>query len=263
MSATGDSDDERWVELQIDRVLFGLSPDEHAEYETLAQKHPAKPLGFERVVASVDVAWSDSDSMPLPDHLRKAIRDRALAELSSQLPGPAKTVATAPIRPRSSRLPWMVAAASLAVTLFSLIGPRLGTNVAPDTAQLRSQLIASADNLIELNWSDGPTPIAGAAGDVVWSPRSQEGFLRFRGLPVNDPAQQQYQLWIFDRNQDEKTPVDGGVFDITSDGEVIIPIRAKLRVAEAYLFAVTIEKPGGVVVSSRDRLPLLAMVNKP
>ena len=81
-------------------------------------------------------------------------------------------------------------------------------------------------------------------------------------MPVNDQAQRQYQLWIFDRNQDEKTPVDGGVFDITSDGEVIIPIRAKLRVAEAYLFAVTIEKPGGVVVSSRERLPLLASVKK-
>lgn len=76
-----------------------------------------------------------------------------------------------------------------------------------------------------------------------------------------DPAQRQYQLWFFDRNQDEKTPVDGGVFDITSDGEVIIPIRAKLRVAEAYLFAVTIEKPGGEW-SSRERLPLLAMVKK-
>lgn len=262
MSATGHSDDDRWVDLQIERVLFGLTQDEQAEYETLATTQTAEQPGFERVVASIDVAWSDSDSMPLPDHLREAIRDRAIAELSSQIPNPAKIARTTLRGQRSSPLPWMVAAVCLAVTLLSLIWRGLGTNVAPDPAQLRRNLIASAEDLIELNWSAGPTPIAGAEGDVVWSPRKQQGFLRFRGLPVNDPDQRQYQLWIFDRNQDEKTPVDGGVFDINSDGEVIVPIRAKLRVAEAYLFAVTIEKPGGVVVSSRERLPLLAIVKK-
>ena len=85
--------------------------------------------------------------------------------------------------------------------------------------------------------------------------------MRFRGLTMNTPTVEQYQLWIFDKNQSEQTPIDGGVFDIDSDQEVIIPIQAKLRVREAYLFAITIEKPGGVVVSSRERLPLLAAVN--
>ena len=100
------------------------------------------------------------------------------------------------------------------------------------------------------------------AADVVWSPERQQGFMRFRGLTVNETTRQQYQLWIFDKNQDEKTPVDGGVFDISSNGEVVIPIQAKLRVADVYLFAVTIEKPGVVVVSTRERLPLLAIVKK-
>ena len=39
-----------------------------------------------------------------------------------------------------------------------------------------------------------------------------------------------------------------------------MPIQAKLHVEEVYMFAITIEKPGGVVVSSRERLPLLAKV---
>jgi anti-sigma-K factor RskA len=84
--------------------------------------------------------------------------------------------------------------------------------------------------------------------------------MRFRGLPVNTPSKEQYQLWIFAKNQSDSTPIDGGVFDITSTEEVIIPINAKLFVQDAFMFAVTIEKPGGVVVSSRERLPLLAMV---
>jgi hypothetical protein len=55
--------------------------------------------------------------------------------------------------------------------------------------------------------------------------------------------------------------VDGGVFDVTTEGEVLVSIHPKLKVQEAFLFAVTIEKPGGVVVSSRERLPLLANVD--
>jgi hypothetical protein len=128
-------------------------------------------------------------------------------------------------------------------------------------AQRRAELIASTVGLVQANWSAGPTPITNATGDIVWSASRQEGFMRFRGLPVNSPTKEQYQLWIFDKNQSDKTPVDGGVFDITSaDAEAIIPIHAKLNVKEPFLFAITIEKPGGVVVSSRERLPLLAKI---
>ena len=50
----------------------------------------------------------------------------------------------------------------------------------------------------------------------------------------------------------------GGVFDINTDGEVIIPIDPKLHVFEANMFAVTVEKPGGVARSERERIPVLA-----
>jgi anti-sigma-K factor RskA len=131
----------------------------------------------------------------------------------------------------------------------------------PDLAQLRSELISSNEGIVQAKWSPGPTPSEGATGDVVWSATQQKGFMRFRGLPVNTPTREQYQLWIFAKNQSDKTPIDGGVFDITSTSETIVPINAKLLVEDAYMFAVTIEKPGGVVVSSRKRLPLLAKVD--
>ena len=101
---------------------------------------------------------------------------------------------------------------------------------------------------------------SGATGDVVWSTAEQRGYLRFVDLAVNDPAREQYQLWIFDVAQDERYPVDGGVFDVASSGEVVVAIDSKLAIQEATLFAITVEKPGGVVVSSRERLPLLAQV---
>ena len=85
--------------------------------------------------------------------------------------------------------------------------------------------------------------------------------MTFKGLPENNPTVEQYQLWIFDKDRDEKYPVDGRVFDIpNADSETIVAIDSKIKIAEATLFAITIERPGGVVVSDRRRLPLLAKV---
>ncbi len=96
---------------------------------------------------------------------------------------------------------------------------------------------------------------------MVWDPRTQNGYLRFRGLQANNSDELQYQLWIFDGTRDERFPVDGGVFDIPpGQGEVIIPITAKLEIRDPAMFAVTIERPGGSVVSSRDRIVVLAPV---
>jgi hypothetical protein len=144
------------------------------------------------------------------------------------------------------------------LALFAWSANRPTDEVIPDVAQLRAELIAAKEGVVRAEWSPGPTPSEGATGDIVWSASRQTGFMRFRGLPVNTPSEEQYQLWIFARNQSDRTPIDGGVFDITSTEEVIIPIDPKLPVQDAYMFAVTIEKPGGVVVSSRERLPLLA-----
>ena len=96
------------------------------------------------------------------------------------------------------------------------------------------------------------------SGDVVWDPATQRGFLHFSGLAPNDPAVHQYQIWIFDAGRDKRYPVDGGVFDVPANaGEVVIPIRASLMVRKPAAFAVTVEKPGGVVVSGREHVVAL------
>lgn len=127
----------------------------------------------------------------------------------------------------------------------------------PKTQLARFQLTAA--DVIQLAWLPlGPE--SNVKGEVVWSDDSNDGFMRINGLPVNDPEQSQYQLWIF-RGDDpaaEPHPVDGGVFDVAAGEEVIIPIEAKLYVGHAGTFAVTVEKPGGVVVSGRDQIVALA-----
>jgi hypothetical protein len=262
MSEHAPSEFERWEELEVARLLEGLSLEEQAEHGRLSTKIPSDqtPL-LEQMVASLDVLWSGGDSMPFPQHLRRAIRTQAEQDLSGNRVSTAKSLEAHPRQGRALQyLPWLVSAACLVVTVsnWMLSSPQPMTK---SLAEVRAEIISSASDVQRADWSAGPTPIAGASGDIVWSSQRQQGVMRFRGLPVNSPTKEQYQLWIFDKNQSDKTPVDGGVFDVTTDGEVLVSINPKLKVQEAFLFAITIEKPGGVVVSSRERLPLLANVN--
>ena len=117
-------------------------------------------------------------------------------------------------------------------------------------AEERAAMLSKPDALkVSLGVTKEPAA-AGATGDVVWDPVKQRGFVRFVGLKPNDPQLHQYQLWIFDGQRDQRYPVDGGVFDVPADAvEMVVPIRAALQVHDPKAFAVTLEKPGGVVVS--------------
>ncbi|WP_428312521.1 anti-sigma factor domain-containing protein [Hydrocarboniphaga sp.] len=95
-------------------------------------------------------------------------------------------------------------------------------------------------------------------GEVVWDPSKSGGYVKLSGLPINDPNREQYQLWIFDGKRDQRYPVDGGVFNVTKNGEVELWIRVPIPVREAAMFAVTVEQSGGTVVSDRGRIVALA-----
>jgi hypothetical protein len=124
----------------------------------------------------------------------------------------------------------------------------------------RVEFLARHEHLLRRAWRPG-NDVAGltVSGDIVWDPATQTGYMRFLGLRRNEPNAEQYQLWIFDARRDERYPVDGGVFNISGakDGDVI-PIKAKLTVGVPLVFAITIERPGGVVVSDRKRIAALA-----
>ena len=92
-------------------------------------------------------------------------------------------------------------------------------------------------------------------------PVTQRGFLRIVGLKPNDPRIEQYQAWVFDAKRDKRYPLDAGIFDIPADSsEVIVPLHVELPVRVAKAFAVTIEKPGGVVVSALHHVVVLGAV---
>ncbi len=129
----------------------------------------------------------------------------------------------------------------------------------PAPGERRARLLENpATGLWTWRATEDPTA-GGASGDVVWNGDRQEGYMRFVGLQANAPETYSYQLWIFDEARDERFPVDGGVFDVPAGAaEVIVPIAPTLDVSRPVLFAVTVERPGGVMVSSRERIALVA-----
>jgi anti-sigma-K factor RskA len=226
------------------------------------------------------------DDASMPEHLQAKIAADAekffAAKRQSDLAPSSATVAasteeyqkTFEFEPRKSPWSWLgwavagFACIALAVNVYltRLPGKDIATVTPTPTAvreetatELREKLIASAPDVVRINWGDiDPKKPKNIEGDVVWSNSLQKGYLRFRNIPVNDKSKETYQLWIFDEKQ--KHPVDGGVFDADKSGEIVIPIDAKIKVEKPTLFAVTAEKPGGVVVSDREVVMAVAKV---
>lgn len=292
----------RREELLIDRALAGLDPGEAAELQALfGDGDDDEAFDRAAAAIDLGCFDAPSDPLPAALRARiEASMPQMLASRSAAAPGPRASDAAprprAPAPPladvivvpmararavdRTRWLGWLAAAACLALALAAWLArpaPQAQQVPAPPSAIVpppapppppsilaqRATLLATAKDVVRVDWSATKDASAtGASGDVVWSNAEQRGYMRFRGLAPNDPAQRQFQLWIFDRSQDARFPIDGGVFDVdASTGDVIVPITAKIRVTQPTLFAVTVEKPGGVVVSKREHIVLTAAVS--
>ncbi len=288
--------DEAMLDLLIKQVTEGLSPDEQRALDVLdSEVASAYSRDLERAAAAVMLAGS-STQQPLPAALAERVAQQAAAHFASPSKigdlgaaraaaadaarASASSAASARPAPRGNRYGgygWLAAAACLVLAIFAwqrspsppvvpvaqqtpppVIAPPVEKPVPPTPAEERAALLAKSDSLkIPLTSTKDPAA-AGVTGDVVWDPATQRGFLHFTGLAANDPAVHQYQIWIFDAGRDKRYPVDGGVFDVPANtAEVVVPIRAELMVRKPAAFAVTVEKPGGVVVSGREHVVAL------
>ncbi len=271
-------DDERTADLLVREVTEGLEPAEREELERLLADSPGATVDALAPAAAAITLAARLPQEPLPAGLRETLLKQGRTVVK------VKAAKVQPLRPRqeapaaraapargvsaSARFGWYAAAASLLVALaawfprFETRSPVVVEAPAPTPAEQREALLAAAPTAVKRDWGRTEDPASvEVAGDVVWDPATQTGYMRFSGLPANDPSQQQYQLWIFDGTRDDRYPVDGGVFDVPAGAtEVVVPIRATLDVREAALFAVTVEQPGGVMVSSRERIVALAKV---
>jgi hypothetical protein len=258
---------DRLTELLAEEALGNLSGEEIHELEGLM----AAGTGLQRedlmnVASLLQVGFLHQDPHGLdrmPDALKQQVERQAEAFFAEHKAGndPANpaTVTTLPKRPaarlvQTSR--WLQPAAVIgwlaaAALALALVLPR-----GAEQPELNQPLNVQRTALMQV---EGTTVVpwippkaagyTGVTGDVVWNNDRQQGFLRLAGMPANDAAQMQYQLWIVDPDRDAN-PVDGGVFDIPpGTAEVIVAIDAKLSLSQPRAFAITAEQPGGVVVS--------------
>jgi anti-sigma-K factor RskA len=225
--------------------------------------HNAVPSDVDVLIGELSAAGTPDEQ--LPEHVRNKLL--ALVD-TAVVPAASDRRRRRPHWARSPILSNAVAAAAVVVAIVGwwpsesptplppVVAPPVAAVVKPSEA--RTKLLALPGTVTVAFAATKDAAAVGAAGDVVWHSGVQKGFMRIQGLAANDPAHEQYQLWIFDAERDQRYPVDGGVFDVGAGGEVVVPIKAAIAVGKATLFAVTVEKPGGVVVSGRERIVLAA-----
>lgn len=273
---------DRLHELLADRALVGLDRKEERELIELFALFPELDVEeYDRVAAACALAAIQNQVEQMP----MGLADKLLAQHSGETPasvkttmgipqGPAHTIVmpdrpvrpadVIPLQPKTTKRAsnvfaltgWLAAAAILVLS----IGAFTWKMRAPKTIGLDAQYAALVGNpgTTKASFAGTEDPSGkGATGEVIWNATEQKGFMRFKGLAKNDPKAVQYQLWIFDKDRDDKYPVDGGVFDVSGE-DVIVPIKAQLAVSKPVLWAVTAEKPGGVVVSKRERIVIAA-----
>lgn len=285
--------DDRQLLLMADRALGEIDPIEAMELEKLLSSAGSEreAIALEAAAAAVGVALVSSSMDDMPRQVRSrldATAERWLAgqnnngvqqavrgmQAHSGVAQPIPLPVGAGVTPRTGRTPilawtgWLAAAACL---ILALIGwTQGGAARMPEVSAVeRYAQMVQKPGVVRVEWSANtakPEPLLDSdrvGGDVVWDPVTQKGYMRIQGLKPNDPSEGVYQLWVFDATRDAAHPVDGGVFNIASDGsgEVIVPFEPRVPVRQATLFAVTVEPPGGVVVSTRERLPILAQVS--
>jgi anti-sigma-K factor RskA len=268
-----DQEKEKVLDLLYDKYVYGLSEEEAKELERLGYD-PKEAESIEKTAAALGMIDIDIEA-EMPASLQsKLMRDAD--EFFGTAPADEESIPQRQIvvdggsgRFWFGWLGWAAAAAACIALALSLFIPREGQQIVigptptptPEQltpAQQRQTLMESSGRLVRAEWTKGKMENVTVSGDVVWSPEKQTGYLRLQGLPRNDASRESYQLWIVDESQDK--PIDGGVFNITADGEVIIPIDARLKAMNPKLFAITVEKPGGVVVSTMEKFAAQAPV---
>jgi len=268
-------------DLLTKRVIYGLDADEQAELDKFDPAIvDAEFRSLEMAAAAISIASLELE--PMPEHLAASILASApshASEKQESVEHDAPVFTAADVfqkRPRRSIVAWLgwgFAAVLLAVLSLDVYHDRIEprpeqartaqTPTPPPVltpAEQREQLMHSAPDMVSASWTPGNVKDMQVSGDIVWSDAKQAGYMRFTGLPANDPSKGTYQLWIFDQTQDKATPIDGGTFDVNANGEVIVPITPRLHAVKPEMFAVTMEKPGGVVVSKREKIAALAKV---
>ena len=255
----GDKEKQILMGLLALSAVENLSTEDEQQLSQLLAKHPEFSKDeFAKTTALSQIGFYLTDHTA-HEKLPSELRDKILAAYenakSSEKNNPLLSILPrllkAFTRPSYA---WGITAMLLIGLSYSMITFKTYENNYRYLPLKKMVLQNTTDDLMQYPWYGKTQDFENIKGDMIWSNQKQKGFIKITGMPMNDPSQNQYQIWIVDPIK-YQNPVDGGVFDITkSDREIIIPINPKLPISNARAFAITLEQPGGVVVSSQPLL---------
>jgi hypothetical protein len=252
---------ERLCELLADRALGALTPDQELEFEALlAAGHTDEgrpPLEMTGAILELSMLRT-SDLVPIPPPIlvRLQASGAAWAAVTAQVVQHPRTPGRRLWRATVVGTPWMAAAACLVLAGLAWRRASGADPVAATEKDPNKTVVQVAA------WEDGSGPCAGKSvqGRVCWSEDKQCGYLKLQGLPPNG-CEHQYQLWIIDdRGTGER--ISGGIFDCKGGEECTVPFYPAIPVHDAREFAITMEKPGGTVVSDMSRKVAIGRCSK-
>jgi anti-sigma-K factor RskA len=245
----------RWDELLPAYSLGALDAEERRELEA----HLSGCADCRRALAAWERLGADLAQTPPPVPPAATTRARLLRAV--------RTTAGARLAPRpASRLPWLVAAAALALAVWAgaaQVATRrearrleaAGAAAAERLAAAEQELFAARTELARLRVAArivgspaaraivlaGLGPAPGASARAYVDPGERRALFHAWELPP-PPAGKTYQLWFIADGR----PVSAGTFEIDPEGHGVTLVEDVAPVDSIQAWAVTIEPAGGV-----------------
>jgi anti-sigma-K factor RskA len=245
-------------------VLGDLTPEERAQVEAMAQKHPAIKAELDEIERSLEL-YADENAVEPSEDLRNRVLNSLVVNLGDDRTfSSTKTAAEEddnviiPIsRARSNTFFKYAFAACLAllvvsiVALISVYNKLQESNNLVASLQSQNQKFANQTSLMDNELSifrdpsfkmlklQGTDKSPSSALMVAWSPVKKKVMIDMTNanMPAND-KDHQYQLWALVAGK----PVDLGVFDADTTSKGMKEMKS---IASADAFAVTLERRGG------------------
>ncbi|HTK21330.1 MAG TPA: anti-sigma factor [Mucilaginibacter sp.] len=257
-------------------VLGDVTPEERAQVEAMAQKHPAIKAELIEIERSLEL-YAEENAVDPSENLRNRVLNSLVVNLGDDRTfSSARTAAEEeddviiPIsRARSNTFFKYAFAACLAllivsiVALISVYNKLQESNSLVASLQSQNQRFASQTSLMDKElgvFHDSSFKMLKLQGTdkspssklmIAWSPVKKKVMIDMTdaNMPAND-KDHQYQLWALVGGK----PVDLGVFDAdtTSTG-----MKEMKSVASAEAFAVTLERRGGSPTPTMDQMMVI------
>ncbi|MBV8389691.1 MAG: anti-sigma factor [Mucilaginibacter sp.] len=256
-------------------VLGDVTPQERAQVEDMAHKHPAVKAELAEIERSMKL-YADENAVEPSEDLRNRVLNSLVTNLSDDRNyKSARTMAEEndniiPIsRARSNTFFKYAFAACFALliisiaALFSVYHRLQESNNLVASLQSQNQRFANQTSLMDSELSifrdpsfkmlklQGTPKSPSSALMVAWSPRNKKVMIDMANanMPVND-KDHQYQLWALVG----KKPVDLGVFDADTTSKGMKEMKS---IASADAFAVTLEPRGGSPTPTMDQMMVI------